>query len=40
MVIKHQIDTGELPGKAYRTAIVDQVILPALGVQAPNEKTR
>ncbi len=40
MVIKHQIDTGELPGKVYRTAIVDQVILPALGVQAPKEKTR
>lgn len=31
LVIKHQIDTGELPDAAVRAAIVDQAILPALG---------
>ncbi|WP_243704856.1 TetR/AcrR family transcriptional regulator C-terminal ligand-binding domain-containing protein, partial [Micromonospora sp. KC723] len=31
LVIKHQIDTGELPDAEVRTAIVDQAILPALG---------
>jgi AcrR family transcriptional regulator len=32
LVIKHQIDTGELPTEDYRAAIVDQAILPALGL--------
>ena len=32
LVIKHQIDTGELPTEDYREAIVDQAILPALGL--------
>jgi AcrR family transcriptional regulator len=32
LVIKHQIDTGELPDAEVRAAIVDQAILPALGV--------
>lgn len=32
LVIKHQIDTGELPGQGTRAAIVDQAILPALGL--------
>ena len=31
LVIKHQIDTGELPGDTALAAIVDQAILPALG---------
>lgn len=31
LVIKHQIDTGELPDRHTREAIVDQAILPALG---------
>lgn len=31
LVIKHQIDTGELPDRRVRAAIVDQAILPALG---------
>ncbi|WP_165949769.1 TetR/AcrR family transcriptional regulator [Micromonospora sp. KC207] len=31
LVIKHQIDTGQLPGAEVRAAIVDQAILPALG---------
>lgn len=34
LVIKHQIDTGELPDKRYNAAIVDQAILPALGFPA------
>jgi AcrR family transcriptional regulator len=32
LVIKHQLDTGELPTEDYRAAIVDQAILPALGL--------
>lgn len=32
LVIKHQIDTGNLPDAQTRAAIVDQVILPALGI--------
>ncbi|MEU8898714.1 TetR/AcrR family transcriptional regulator [Nocardia sp. NPDC048505] len=32
LVIKHQIDTGELPDAPILAAIVDQAILPALGV--------
>lgn len=31
LVIKHQIDTGDLPGDITLAAIVDQAILPALG---------
>ncbi|PJK21071.1 TetR/AcrR family transcriptional regulator [Mycolicibacterium goodii] len=31
LVIKHQIDTGELPDGSALEAIVDQAILPALG---------
>ena len=31
LVIKHQIDTGDLPGDIALAAIVDQAILPALG---------
>ncbi|MDV3124783.1 TetR/AcrR family transcriptional regulator [Mycobacterium sp. 21AC1] len=31
LVIKHQIDTGEVPDQRIRAAIVDQAILPALG---------
>ena len=31
-MIKHQIDTGELLTEDYREAIVDQAILPALGL--------
>jgi hypothetical protein len=31
LVIKHQIDTGELPDERIREAIVDQAILPAVG---------
>lgn len=34
LVIKHQIDTGEIPDAEIRTAIVDQAILPALGIRA------
>ncbi|WKG06243.1 TetR/AcrR family transcriptional regulator [Mycolicibacterium sp. HK-90] len=34
LVIKHQIDTGEVPDVNIRTAIVDQAILPALGIAA------
>ena len=32
LVIKHQIDTGALPTDDYRAAIVDQAILPAVGL--------
>lgn len=32
LVIKHQIDTGALPTADYRAAIVDQAILPAVGL--------
>jgi AcrR family transcriptional regulator len=32
LVIKHQLDTGDLPDAMTREAIVDQVILPALGL--------
>jgi AcrR family transcriptional regulator len=32
LLIKHQLDTGELPSEDYRAAIVDQAILPALGL--------
>jgi AcrR family transcriptional regulator len=35
LVIKHQIDTGELPDLDTRAAIVDQAILPALGHPRP-----
>jgi AcrR family transcriptional regulator len=35
LVIKHQIDTGEIPDAAVRAAIVDQAILPALGAALP-----
>ncbi|MEZ0341780.1 TetR/AcrR family transcriptional regulator C-terminal ligand-binding domain-containing protein [Mycobacterium sp. pV006] len=31
LMIKHQIDTGEVPDAERRAAIVDQAILPALG---------
>lgn len=34
LVIKHQIDTGDLPDATVRTAIVEQAILPALGIPA------
>ncbi|CKH83582.1 TetR/AcrR family transcriptional regulator [Mycolicibacterium smegmatis] len=34
LVIKHQIDTGELPDGSALEAIVDQAILPALGFPA------
>lgn len=32
LVIKHQIDTGNVPDAETRAAIVDQAILPALGL--------
>src|SRR5690606_31676400 len=32
LVIKHQIDTGHLPDADTLAAIVDQAILPALGI--------
>lgn len=35
LVIKHQIDTGELPDAETRAAIVDQAVLPALGHPRP-----
>jgi AcrR family transcriptional regulator len=35
LVIKHQIDTGEIPDATVRAAIVDQAILPAVGVTPP-----
>ncbi|MGP4056216.1 TetR/AcrR family transcriptional regulator [Mycobacterium sp. 4D054] len=39
LVIKHQIDTGDLPDDAVRAAIVDQAILPAVGF-SPRKGTR
>lgn len=36
LVIKHQIDTGELPDEAALTDIVDQAIMPAVGHPPPN----
>ncbi|MFI5715041.1 TetR/AcrR family transcriptional regulator [Nocardia sp. NPDC051750] len=40
LVIKHQLDTGQLPDAETRAAIVDQAILPALGrPRIPEEGT-
>ncbi|WP_280400990.1 TetR/AcrR family transcriptional regulator [Nocardia carnea] len=40
LVIKHQLDTGHLPDAETRAAIVDQAILPALGLpRDPKEGT-
>lgn len=39
LVIKHQIDTGTLPDAETLAAIVDQAILPALGIAPPDEGT-
>ncbi|MEV1295899.1 TetR/AcrR family transcriptional regulator [Pseudonocardia sp. NPDC049635] len=38
LVLKHQIDTGEVPDAPTLAAIVDQAILPALGHARPPEE--
>ncbi len=38
LVIKHHIDTGRLPDRRTREAIVDQALLPALGLPRTEEK--
>ncbi|MGW0158680.1 TetR/AcrR family transcriptional regulator [Mycobacterium sp. NPDC003323] len=37
LVIKHQIDNGELPDANVRRAIVEQAIMPALGISTTRE---
>lgn len=38
LVIKHQIDTGELPDTDVLAAIVDQAILPAIGLPPAHDE--
>ncbi|WP_460700876.1 TetR/AcrR family transcriptional regulator [Nocardia thraciensis] len=39
LVIKHHIDTGQLPDRRTREAIVDQALLPALGLPRTKEES-